>query len=221
MNIKDYFNDWYPHIDQKSLNLILSYLSKESTYFPNATDVFRVFTLCKARNTVAIFLGQGFYEDQYKGILFGNDANTTESNISNSLELLKEAAINYEIPHNYISFDNTLESWVKQGILMLNTSLTFNPKTPNSHSLYWRLFISNLLQIFSKHYAGVVYVLFGKQAQSFTHYINPKNSLIIEVEHPGILAKNKEKLSNMMFKNISKHIKDNFNLEIQWFLENK
>lgn len=55
---------------------------------------------------------------------FGNRKEVSEDNLSPSLNVVKEAAINFEVPHYCITFDQTLESWAKQGILMINSALT-------------------------------------------------------------------------------------------------
>lgn len=70
-------------------------------------------------------LGQDPYPQKgvATGILFGNRKEVDEDNLS-SLNVVKEAAINFEVPHYCITFDQTLESWAKQGILMINSALT-------------------------------------------------------------------------------------------------
>lgn len=221
MTPKEYFGDWYPYIDTKSMNVALSYLSREKEYYPNASDVFRAFTLCKARDTVAVFLGQDPYpqKDVATGVLFGNRATTPEDKLSPSLQVIKEAAINYEKPHHVLTFDNTLESWAKQGILMINSSLTVKPYTPGSHYLYWRPFIANFLKAFSSSNGGVVYVLFGKQAQAFKPYINPITSKVIEVEHPAALARRHEKVPYSVFTEVRDFVYGITGEKIEWFHE--
>jgi len=221
MTSEEFFKDWYPYIDTKALNKTLLYLLKEKEYYPNTASVFKAFTMCEAKDTVAVFLGQDPYpqKDRATGILFGNPDNIPENKISPSLRVLKESVINYEIPHRPLFFDNTLESWAKQGILMLNSSLTVKPNLPGSHSLYWRPVITYFLKTFSFRHTQIVYVLFGKQAQSFKPYIYPFTSKIIEVEHPAALARKHEKLPYGMFKEIQDYIYDHTGNKIQWFNE--
>lgn len=221
MTPREYFGDWYPYIDIQSMNVALSYLSKEKEYYPIASDVFKAFTLCKAKDAVAIFLGQDPYPQKNvaTGILFGNRDTTPKDKLSTSLQIIKEAVINYEIPHNLITFDNTLESWAKQGILMLNSSLTVKPYMPGSHYLYWKQFITTFLKRFSISNSGIVYVLFGRQAQTFKANINPNTSTVIEVEHPAALARRNEKMSCSIFRDISGTIRNISGKEIEWFYE--
>lgn len=154
------------------------------------------------------------------GILFGNNCETSDDKLSPSLKIIKEAAINFEIPHNHITFDNSLESWAKQGILMINSALTVEENKPGSHSLVWRPFISSLLSRLSDLNSGIVYVLFGKQAQSFDYFINQKSNTIIKSVHPAYCARTNTRLPNNIFETINKLIKEKYNSHIEWFKEN-
>lgn len=221
MTPQEYFKDWYPYIDVQSMNVALSYLQKEKNYCPEPANVFKAFTMCKAKDTVAVFLGQDPYPQVgvATGILFGNSAATPEDRLSPSLQVVKEAAINYEIPHHVLTFDNTLESWAKQGILMLNSSLTVRAYAPGSHTLYWRAFVSQFLKRFSESHCGIVYVLFGKQAQSFKPYISKLSGKIIEVEHPAALARRHEKLPYSLFREVKDYVYGTTGQTLEWFHE--
>lgn len=221
MTPQEYFGDWFKYIDVKSMNVALSYITKEGAYYPKASDVFRAFTLCNVIDTSVVFLGQDPYpqKDRATGILFGNPPDIPELDLSSSLRVIKDSIIDYEIPHNIVSFDNTLESWAKQGILMLNSSLTVKPDTPMSHSLYWRPFIAHFLQSFSSCNGGMLYVLFGKQAQSFKQYISKSTSTVIEVEHPAYIARNKKKFPKEVFDKVKDHMLKTVGYNIKWFNE--
>ena len=73
---------------------------------------------------------------------------------------------------------------------------------PNSHAMIWRQFIICLLKHLSKYDTGIVYVLFGKQAQTFKYYINNKMNNIIEVNHPAYYARTETKMPHEIFKEI-------------------
>lgn len=221
MTQQEFFKDWYPYIDSQSLNVALSYVSKEKEYYPEAGNVLKAFTMCSAKDTNAVFLGQDPYPQKgvATGILFGNKASVPEDSLSPSLQIVKEAAINYTIPHRVLTFDNTLEAWAKQGILMLNSSLTVKPRMPGTHTLYWKPFIAKFLESFSQCNGGIAYVLFGKQAQSFKKYISPLSGKIWEVEHPAALARRHEKLPDDLFREIKDYIYGISGQKIEWFHE--
>mgnify|MGYP000186449422 CR=1 FL=1 len=128
MKASEYFGDWMDVIDTAELRKILSWISTidKTTLCPSSPNIFKAFRSCPLKDCKVVFLGQDPYPQQgvATGILFGNSKDTPEDKLSPSLQVVKEAAINYEIPHNRIDFDNTLESWAKQGILMINTAFT-------------------------------------------------------------------------------------------------
>lgn len=229
MTPKEYFKDWTTVIPYDEFMRVTEWLRKQNPNYicPLPKNIFKAFTMCSLRDCKCIMTGQDPYPDMYKGkrratgILFGNDSDIPEDNISPSLEVIKEACINYELPHQELIFDNTLESWARQGILMLNSSLTCKLGEPDSHMLYWMEFTSKLMINLSKHKTGLTYVLFGSRARSLGRYIDKVNNSIIEIEHPAYFARTKTKMPYNLFKAISKSIKDNYDTEIEWYQEYK
>ncbi len=153
------------------------------------------------------------------GILFGNSKETPEDKLSPSLEVVKEAAINYEIPHNSIIFDNTLESWTNQGILMINSALTCEVNKVGSHVNVWRPFVSKLIKNLSIKESGIIYVLFGKQAQTLRPYIDKEYNEIIEIEHPAYFARTGQTMPNNIFIKINDLLYSKYREKIKWFKE--
>ena len=186
---------------------------------PEYKNIFKAFHICPYNDLKIIFLGQDPYPQKgvATGILFGNKNDT--KNLSPSLEVIKEACIDYTIPHPPITFDVTLESWARQGILMINSSLTVQENKPGSHSLIWRPFISKMLQKCSETETGLVYVLFGKEAQSFKPYINSKYNDVLEVKHPAYYARTNNKLPAQLFKDINQIMLNRYNAPIKWYNE--
>ena len=134
-----------------------------------------------------------------------------------SFVLSQEAAINFEVPHYCISFDPTLESWAKQGILMINSALTVEMNKIGSHVMIWRNFISCLLKHLSQRETGLIYVLFGKQAQTFEPYINKQFNTIINMEHPAYFARTHTKMPYKLFIDLSKMTEEKYGVPIEWY----
>lgn len=151
------------------------------------------------------------------GILFGNKKETRDKDLSPSLQIVKEAAINFEIPHNCIIFDPTLESWSKQGILMINSALTVEMNKIGSHAMLWRPFIASLLKKLSENKTNIIYVLFGKQAQTFKPYINKQLNIVLEESHPAYFARIGERMPHTVFEQISKLTKEMYGTPITWY----
>ena len=189
---------------------------------PRKEDVFKAFKLCSPKECKVVFLGQDPYPQKgvATGILFGNNKDTAEENLSPSLQVIKEAAIDFTRPHNYpIEFDNTLESWAKQGILMLNSALTVEINKIGSHTMLWRPFISKFLKTLSNRQTGIVYVLFGRQAQTFEPYISKEYNHIIKENHPAYYARTGERMPSVVFTEVNNYLKKQYNQEVVWYSE--
>ena len=223
MTVDEYFGDWMRVIDRPELIRVSAWLSRQNpnTLCPSHADVFRAFTLCSLYDCKVVFVGQDPYPQKgvATGILFGNKADTPEDKLSPSLDIIKEAAINYEIPHQELVFDNTLESWAKQGILMINSALTCTMNNVGSHTLNWRQFIAKLLRNMSTKESGIIYVLFGRQAQSFKQYIDTVHNDVIEIEHPSYFARTKTKMPYSVFTDINTLLKNRYGTTIEWYKE--
>lgn len=224
MKLEEYFGRWMRVIDKKELLSILSKLEveyKRKPICPMQGDVFKAFKLCPYDNLKVVMLGQDPYPQKgvATGLLFGNKKEVDEENLSPSLQIVKEAAINLEIPHKSIIFDQTLESWAKQGILMINTALTVEMNRIGSHVMLWRPFVANLLKKLSENETGIIYVLFGKQAQTFKPYINKQFNIILEENHPAYFARTETKMPSTVFNQISKLTKDKYGIPITWYTE--
>lgn len=197
MTIEEYFGDWMKVLDKTEAMKIMGWLRtvNPNTLCPTLPNVFRAFKLCSYNKLRCIMLFQDPYPQQINGIpvatgiAIGNSKDTPEDKLSPSLQVVKESAINYEIPHNPLTFDNTLESWAKQGILMINSALTCEVNRVGSHVNQWRPFVSKLLKNLSDKETGIIYMLFGRQAQTLKPYINERYNDIIEIEHPAYFAR--------------------------------
>lgn len=224
MTLDEYFEDWMTVIDRTELNNAMSKVSmeyKRKPVCPNQPDVFRAFKLCPLKDLKVVMLGYDPYPQKgvATGILFGNKADISEEDLSPSLKVVKEAAINFEVPHYCINFDNTLESWAKQGILMINSALTVEMNRVGSHVMIWRPFIAKLLKNLSDANIACIYVLFGRQAQTFKPYINSRFNHIIEIEHPAYYARTHTKMSHELFVDISKRVEEIYKVPIKWYEE--
>lgn len=210
---------WKSLFDTSTLNSIYQKIKNEKYLSPNIQDVFKAFYLCPYDDLKVVMIGQDPYpqKDVATGIAFGNFNNTSEEDLSPSLQVIKEAAINYEINHNVYYFDNSLEDWCKQGVLLLNSALTCRLGQPNSHLLLWRPFISKFLNNLSICHPGLIYVLFGSTAKTFKPYIHSGH--IIEIEHPAWFVRTGKKMPSKLFTDINKLLKTHFDTTIEWYRE--
>lgn len=224
MKIDDYFGRWMRVIDRNRLIPILNSLNaeyKRAPICPSRENVFKAFESCPYDKLKVVMLGQDPFPQKgvATGILFGNNKEVIEENLSPSLQIIKEAVINFEIPHNRITFDNSLESWAKQGILMINSALTVEMNRIGSHVMLWRPFIADLLKRLSDNETGIIYVLFGRQAQSFKPYINKNFNTILEENHPAYYARIGTKMPSTLFNKIDGLLIGKYGETIEWYRE--
>lgn len=224
MDCKTYFKEWLSVIDLSELTEVMKRLDLEyrkGSIYPQKSDVFKAFRVCPLNNLKAVMVGQDPYPQRgvATGILFGNKIETKEENLSPSLQVIKESVINPEIPHGPIIFDNTLESWSEQGVLMINSALTVKENNIGSHVMLWRPFVSKLLKNLSEYNTGIIYVLFGKQAQTFKPYINKKFNTIIEEDHPAYYARIGRRMPSKVFEDIDVLLKKKYGSTIIWYKE--
>ena len=192
MSLIDRLGDWYQFFDKQEFNNTLNVLRKEykiHSVMPDSHQIFKAFEYTPT-NCNVIVCGQDVYPQKSvaTGIAFGNEVR--DNKISPSLsKLLEPLSIDK-------SFDYTLESWCRQGVLMLNSALTVIQDKPNSHQLLWRPFITTFLKNYSTYNQKVVYVLLGKNAQALKSYIQYSGN-IIECNHPSYLVRNNIPMPNI------------------------
>ena len=223
MTIDEYFGDWMKVLDRNETMKIMGWLRtvNKETLCPNIKDVFKAFKLCPYNKCRVIFVGQDPYPQRgvAQGVLFGNSSNTPENKLSPSLQVIKESVINFEIPHNLITFDPTLESWAKQGILMLNSALTTEVGKVGIHTLKWRPFIGSFLKNMSEKNPGIIYVFFGSQAKSLNTYINNNNNYKLFIEHPAYYARLNKRMPSDIWYTVQKLVYNIYGTSIEWYKE--
>lgn len=223
MTAEEYFGRWMRVLDMNEMAKVLNALRKVNPdkLCPEYSNIFRAFELCKYDDCRVVFLGQDPYPQKgvATGILFGNRKETPDDKLSPSLEVIKECAIDYTVPHAPIDFDITLEAWAKQGILMINSALTCKMNEVGSHVNMWRPFVSKLLKNLSEKESGIIYVLFGRRAQTFKPYIRKDYNFVIEIEHPAYFARTQTLMPHRVFTDIDKILKDYYDTKIVWYNE--
>ncbi len=223
MTLEEYFGDWLKVIDKQELFKVVNKVNalyKTQSCEPAYNNIFKAFNITPYNDLKLVSLAMDPYPQHNisTGICFANDKNVVK--LSPSLEILKEAIIDFEIPHNLITFDVTLEEVSKQGVLLLNSALTVETNKPNSHTYIWRPFIGSLLSNLSLYSPGIVYVLWGTVAKSFESFIS-KNNVVYKMPHPAYYARTNSKIPHSFFVELNDTIYHRFGKRIEWFKEEK
>ena len=218
-----YFREWNRIIPKEEVAKVMWVLNKEYSHkliSPEKHNVFRAFNLCPYDELKVVMVGQDPYPQKgvTTGLAFANTASQyLRGQMSPSLRVLRDALCS-KVTNQYF-FDVTLEKWAEQGILLLNSALTVEVNKIGSHTNMWRNFIGKLLRNLSTHNTGIVYVLWGRQAQNFKPYINKDTNYILEEFHPAYYAREDEFLSREIFDKIDQILKENNNFKIKWYEE--
>ena len=100
--------------------------------------------------------------------------------------------INTEIQDEYAQCpglsDGFLEHWATQGVLLLNTALTVETGNPGSHKVIWAEFTNAVIKTLNNEREGLIFLLWGRQAQQKSIYIDKQRHMVLEAAHPSPLA---------------------------------
>ena len=146
--------------------------------YPKQENIFRCFNYFNPENTKVVILGQDPYHgpEQAIGLCFGVPANVK---VPPSLRnIMKETDTTIT--------DTTLESWAKQGVLMLNSSLTVRQGTPSSHMRIWADFTKYIMNWLAKNTSDTVFVAWG--AFAYSKMDNVKKDSLVVSSHPSPLS---------------------------------
>ena len=122
-----------------------------------------------------------------------------------------------------------MSSWAQQGVLLLNNSLTVLEGTSNSHvclkeevkgktkRYFWKDFTDHLISALSKEREGLVFMLWGKNAQSKAKLIDNEKHLILTSAHPSPLSANKGGwFGNKHFSKANEYLKQKNASPVNW-----
>lgn len=150
--------DRYIELDKK-----LTELYSSGSVNPRKEDIFRAFRECPFESTVAVLCGQDPYPNQSHavGLSFSIPADFKQPPSLRNILAELESDIGPDIQVR----NGDLSPWARQGVLLLNTSLTVEEGNPNSHKALWDPFAVHILSALNKYQEKpLVFILWGKQA---------------------------------------------------------
>lgn len=189
--------------------------------FPAKNQTFQALNLCELGNIKVVILGQDPYPTKGHANGLSFSVQPTVFPLPKSLQnIFKELKANY--PEKDI-LNGDLTSWAKQGVLLLNTTLTVQEGIPNSHSKQgWEIFTDEIILKISQNRNQVVFLLFGKNAHSKESLIDANRHLVIKTSHPsplGVFKSGKDFVAfqgSNIFTLTNSYLKSHEKAEINW-----
>lgn len=196
--------------------LIKEYSTK--TVYPDMYKIFEALKLTPYKDVKVVILGQDPYpgEGQAHGLAFSVQKGVPIP--PSLLNIFKELAddLNCYIPNN-----GYLEPWAKQGVLLLNTSLTVVANQPNSHrNKGWEIFTDKIIQLLNQKETPVAFLLWGNNAKSKAKYITNPKHLVLTAAHPSPLSADRGFFGCRHFSKTNKFLRENGLPEINWQIPN-
>jgi len=180
--LKDEFNKTY----FKNLMLTINDEYKNYTVYPKYEHIFNAFKFTDYNDVKVVFVGQDPYhgESQAHGLSFSVPYGIKIPKSLQNIFIELKNDLNLSYPQH-----GNLESWARQGILLLNTVLTVRKNLPNSHKkLGWETFTDKVISELNNKKEPIIFILWGKDAQTKGVLITNSQHTILKASHPSPLS---------------------------------
>lgn len=184
------------------------------TVYPPAKLIFNAFEQCPFDQVKVVILGQDPYHGpgQAHGLCFSvNDGVDFPPSLRN---IFKEINADTGAP---IPKSGNLERWAKQGVLLLNATLTVRAHTAGSHQKRgWEQFTDSVIHLVADKLENVVFILWGNYAISKGEFIDARKHLVLKSVHPSPLSASRGFFGNHQFSAANKYLSEHGKSQVQW-----
>lgn len=219
-------NDWLPSVEAEFkkpyYRQLYQFVKEEysrATIYPPAEDIFNAMHFTPLSKVKVLILGQDPYHEpnQAHGLSFSVPVD--QKNIPPSLQnIYKE--LNSDLGC-YIPNNGYLKKWADQGVLLLNTVLTVRAHQAFSHQgKGWEQFTDAIISAVNEQDRPIVYMLWGKPAQSKMSMLNNPKHLILTAPHPSPLSAHRGFMGCRHFSKANDFLIANGQSPIDWQIEN-
>lgn len=202
-------NGYTVYLNDQQIDILNHY---QPHYYPTLNNVFRALELTPLDDAKVIILGQDPYPNSEDacGLAFSvNRDYKLPKSLVNIFKLL-------EIETAEVRTNGDLSDWANQGVLLLNSVLTYNANTPTAHlNIGWQETTDKIIKQLSDR-GQCIFVLLGKYAQSKMDLIDNDNNTIIATVHPSPLSAYRGFFDSKLFTNINLALKKYNYLPINW-----
>lgn len=190
--------------------------AQKKTIYPHSSDCFNALNFTPLDQVKVVILGQDPYHgpDQAHGLCFSvkPDIKIPPSLVNIYKELESDLGIS-RAKHGY------LESWARQGVLLLNAVLTVEMARAGSHQKKgWEQFTDRIIHIINEQHDGVVFMLWGSYAQKKGAFIDRTRHLVLEAPHPSPLSAHRGFLGCKHFSQANHYMQQQKKAVIDWVL---
>ncbi len=181
--------------------------------FPPKNQIFRAIELTPFDEVEVVIIGQDPYHNDFQanGLCF------SVSDLVKAPPSLKKIFTELKDDLGIEKTSNELDSWAKQGVLLLNATLTVRAHEPNSHKdLGWEKFTDFIIKEISEKKENVVFVLWGAFAQKKASLIDETKHFIIQSAHPSPFSVYRGFYGSRPFSKINDYLKLKGKKPIDW-----
>lgn len=218
-------NDWNDYLQdefKKPYYVALhDFIKKEyetETVYPKAEDIYNALHYTDFKSVKVVLLGQDPYHgpNQAHGLSFSVQPGVALPPSLRNIFKELENDLGIPIPNN-----GYLKSWADQGVLLLNTVLTVRQGEAHSHKgVGWEQLTDRIIETLNKKAEPVVFILWGRPAQSKIHLIDQKKHHIITSVHPSPLSARRGFFGSKPFSKTNEFLRQSGLKEIDWTIPN-
>ncbi len=212
---------WKSHLSDEFkkpyLSQLIDFVKSEyraNTVYPPGNEIFKAFDSCDFEQVKVVIIGQDPYHgpDQANGLCFSvREGVRIPPSLGN---IFKE--INRDLG-KAIPPTGDLERWAKQGVLLLNATLTVRASTPGSHQkMGWEIFTDAVIKAISDQSENLVFLLWGAYAQKKGELIDRNKHLVLMAAHPSPFSADRGFFGCKHFSKTNAYLKSKGLEEIEW-----
>lgn len=203
----------------KNLKSFLLQEKATNIIFPKGSNIFKAFELTPFEAVKVVILGQDPYhgDGQAHGLCFSVPKGVAKPPSLQNIfkEINQDTGIS--IPNH-----GNLEKWARQGVFLLNATLTVRKQSPGSHQNQgWETFTDEVIKAISLQKTGVVFLLWGKYAQNKIPLIDSSKHLILTATHPSPMSVFRGFFGCKHFSKTNDYLKKNNQTTIDWDTSNE
>lgn len=186
------------------------------TIYPHSSHWFRAFELTPLEQVKVVVLGQ----DPYHG---PNQAHGLSFSVRPGVAIPPSLANIYKELASDVGFQpvahGNLEHWARQGVLLLNTSLTVEQGNAGSHrGKGWEVFTDRAIEVVNAHAEPSAFLLWGSHARRKKALVDTSRHLVLESAHPSPLSAHRGFFGNHHFSRANAFLEENGRQPIDWQL---